>query len=108
MKFSEMNKRQLKEARKDLEGRLHGSLRPTRVTFMPDDYGVKLEGGTFPALYVHFTRTLRIWGRASRKAGGSMTPLQLVSVESAISQFFDDYLSEEDVEDEAGGADSEV
>lgn len=108
MKFSEMNRRQLKEARKDLEGRLHGSLRPTRISFLPDDYGVKLEGGTFPAMYVHFTRTLRIWGRASRSAGGSMTPLQLTSVEAVISQFFDEYLNEEDVEDEAGGAKNEI
>lgn len=91
MKFSEMNTKQLREARNELQRRMRDSLRPTRIQSLTDTT-VQIDGGTFPGSYDHNTRELTIWGRGSRYSGGSTTIPQLQRAEDEVRKFYDEYL----------------
>jgi len=94
VKFSEMNQKQLREARNELQRRMRNSLRPSRVVSLTDT-GVTIEGGTFPATYDHLSEELSIWGRGSRYSGGAMTVTQLQIAEAEVRNFFNEYLGGE-------------
>ncbi|WP_418041085.1 hypothetical protein [Paenibacillus xylanilyticus] len=57
------------------------TLKPTRVCGGLD--GLLLEGGRLPAGYTP-NRGLYVWGRASRRAGASMTTQELVLTEDIV------------------------
>lgn len=94
MRFSEMNQKQLREARNELLKLTKPILGTSRVSNLTDTE-VFLEGGELPATYNNDTGELTIWGRASRCSGGYMTVSQLENVEDTVRQFFKDYLGGE-------------
>lgn len=89
MRFSEMSKKQLKEAREELSQELRSTLRPSRVLTLTDN-SVLIEGGTVPAKYEHneIGGTLYIWGRCSRYAGGDISVSALIQAEDVVNYFF--------------------
>lgn len=90
MKFSDMNKKELKAARDELRRRMIPVLGTSRVTSIESNT-VFLEGGTFPATYDKSTEELSVWGRGSRYSGGSMTVAQLQIAEAEVRKFFNEY-----------------
>ncbi|WP_163530974.1 hypothetical protein [Halobacillus ihumii] len=89
MRFSEMNKRQLKDARDELQKRLYPTLGTTRVSELSDN-SVFLDGGYLPARFVadNTGGTLYVWGRGSRHSGAEMSVHELQKAELIIRQFY--------------------
>lgn len=91
MEFSEMNHRQLKEARDELHLRIYPVLHTSRVTKLTN-LGVTLEGGALTAAYNAMSRELTVWGSMTKYRTGTITVGQLVIAESKVARFFDEYL----------------
>ncbi|GEK57167.1 hypothetical protein CHL76_02410 [Marinococcus halophilus] len=99
MKFSEMNKAQLREARNELTQELKTKtvLRPTKVMNLTDN-GVQIEGGKVPA---NFERDgvggdLYIRSKCSRHSGSQISVIELLEVENVINDFYDAYINDQE------------
>lgn len=84
-KFSQMNAKELRFARADLQYRLQSTLRPSKVIKLTDE-GVTLQGGALEGVYNAKKESLRV--RGTNGGIGDISVAELTHAQNVLKRFY--------------------